>query len=106
MEKLAGPYPEMRAGLEGYRFVQLQVEYRQKMTLNVGERTFALFYLKGVHSEADTAGWLPKERLLFSAYGIVVRQFNNLSPFVTIPAILAAAKNINALNPEFVLTRH
>ena len=37
------------------------------MTLNVGERTFELLYLKDVHSEADTAVWLPKERVLFSA---------------------------------------
>ena len=42
------------------------------MTLNVGERTFELMYLKGVHSEADTAVWLPKERVLFSASAVVV----------------------------------
>ena len=55
------------------------------MTLNVGERTFELMYLKGVHSEADTAVWLPKERVLFSASGIVVNQINILRPFVTSP---------------------
>ena len=64
----------MRKALEGYRFVPPQVEYRDKMTLKVGERTFELMYLKGVHSEADTAVWLPKERVLFSASGIVVDQ--------------------------------
>src|SRR6266850_992787 len=106
IEKLAGTSPEMRAALEGYRFVPPQVEYRQKMTLNVGERTFELFHLKGVHSEADTAVWLPKERVLFSASGIVVDQINILRPFVTIPDILAASKMMKALNPEFVIPGH
>jgi glyoxylase-like metal-dependent hydrolase (beta-lactamase superfamily II) len=87
--------------------VQLpHIEYRQKMTLNVGERTFELFYLKNVHSESDTAVWLPKERVLFSASGIVVNQFNILRPFVTIPDILAAAKIMKGLNPEVVIPGH
>ena len=77
-----------------------QIEYRQKMTLNLGERTFELMYLKGVHSEADTAVWLPKERVLFSASAVVVNQYNILRPFVTIPDILAAAKMMKGLNPE------
>ena len=63
-------------------------------------------YLKGVHSEADTAVWLPKERVLFSASGIVVDQFNILRPFVTIPDILAASKMMKALNPEVVVPGH
>ena len=37
-----------------------QIEYRNKMTINLGERTFELIYLKNVHSEADTAIWLPE----------------------------------------------
>ena len=82
----------MRAALEGFRFVAPHIEYRQKMTLNVGERTLELMYQKDVHSEADTAVWLPKERVLFSASAIVVDQYNILRPFVTIPDILAAAK--------------
>jgi cyclase len=106
IEKLAGTSPEMRAALQGYRFVTPQVEYRDKMTLNVGERTFELFYQKDVHSEADTAVWLPKERVLFSASGIVVNQFNIFRPNVTIPDILAAAKMLKALNPEFVIPGH
>ena len=106
IEKLAGTSPEMRKALDGYRFVPPQVEYRQKATINLGERTFELMYLKGVHSEADTAVWLPKERVLFSASGIVVDQFNILRPFVTIPDILAAAKMMKALNPEFVIPGH
>jgi cyclase len=106
IEKLAGVSPEMRGALEGYRFVVPHVEYRQKMTMNVGERTFELLYQKGVHSEADTAVWLPKERVLFSASGIVVNQFNILRPFVTIPDILAAAKMMKGLNPEVVIPGH
>jgi cyclase len=106
IEKLAGGSPEMRKALDGYRFVPPQIEYRQKMTLNIGERTFELLYLKGVHSEADTAVWLPKERVLFSASGIVVDQFNILRPFVTIPDILAASKMMKALNPEVVVPGH
>src|SRR5215475_4163884 len=106
IQKMMGVSPEMRAALEGYRFVPPQIEYKQKMTLNVGERTFELMYLKGVHSEADTAVWLPKERVLFSASGIVVDQINILRPFVTIPDILAAAKMMKALNPEHVIPGH
>ena len=103
IKKLAAVSPEMGAALEGFRFVPPHVEYREKMTLNVGERTFELIYLKGVHSEADTAVWLPKERVLFSASGIVVNQFNILRPFVTIPDILAASKMMKGLNPEHVI---
>jgi glyoxylase-like metal-dependent hydrolase (beta-lactamase superfamily II) len=77
IQKLAGVSPEMRAALEGYRSVPPHVEYRQKATINMGERTFELMYLKAVHSEADTAVWLPKERVLFSASGIVVDQINH-----------------------------
>ena len=106
IEKLAGTSPAMRKALDGYRFVPPQVEYREKMTLRVGERSFELLYLKGVHSEADTAVWLPAERVLFSASGIVVDQFNILRPFVTIPDILAASKMMKALNPEVVIPGH
>src|SRR5438876_3144678 len=106
IQKLAATSPEMRAALEGYRFVTPQVEYRQKMTLRVGERTFELMYLKGVHSESDTAVWLPQERVLFSAAGIVVGQINNLRPIVSIPDILAAAKTMKGLNPLHVVPGH
>jgi cyclase len=106
IEKLAATSPEMRAALEGYGFIAPHIEYHDKMTLTVGERTFELMYLKGVHSEADSAIWLPKERVLFSASGIVVDQINILRPFVTIPDILAAAKMMTALNPEHVVPGH
>ena len=106
IQKLAAVSPAMKAALEGYRFIPPHIEYHQKMTLNVGERTFELMYLKGVHSEADTAVWMPKERVLFSASGIVVNQINILRPFVTIPDILAAAKMLKGLNPEHVIPGH
>ena len=106
IQKLAATSPEMRAALEGYRFVTPDIEYRQKMTLKVGERTFDLMYLKGVHSESDTAVWLPKERVLFSAAGIIVNQINNLRPIVSIPDVLAAAKMMKSLNPVHVVPGH
>jgi cyclase len=105
-EKLMAGSPEMRAAFDGFRMITPHMEYRQKMTLNLGERTFELMYLKGVHSEADTAVWLPKERVLFSASAVVVNQYNILRPFVTIPDILAAAKMMKGLNPEFVIPGH
>ena len=46
------------------------------MTINLGERTFELIYLKNVHSEADTAIWLPKERVLFAASAANVRSIH------------------------------
>jgi cyclase len=106
IQKLAATSPEMKDALEGYRFIPPHVEYNQKATLHVGERTFELMYLKGVHSESDTAIWLPNERVLFSASGIVHDQINILRPFVSIPDILAAAKMLKALNPEHVIPGH
>ena len=106
IQKLAATSPEMRTALEGYRFVTPDIEYRQKMSLKVGERTFELMYLKGVHSESDTAVWLPKERVLFSAAGIIVNQINNLRPIVSIPDVLAAAKMMKSLDPVHVVPGH
>src|SRR5712671_5941310 len=106
IEKLAATSPAMKAALEGYKFITPDVEYQGKMTLRVGERTFELTYLKGVHSEADTAVWLPNERVLFSASAFVTDQINILRPFVTIPDILAAGKMMKALNPEHVVPGH
>lgn len=97
---------EMRAALEGYRLVTPHVEYRDRMMLSVGERTFELHWLKNVHSEADTAIWLPKERVLFTAASVSVRRFNNLRPFVSIPDTLAAISMMRALNPELVIPGH
>jgi cyclase len=106
IEKLAATSPEMQAALEGYKFITPDIEYHDRMTLYVGERTFELMYLKGVHSEADTAIWLSKERVLFSASAFVHDQINIFRPFVTIPAILAAGKMLKSLNPEQVVPGH
>ena len=76
------------------------------MTVNLGGRVLELIYLKGVHSEADTAVWLPKERVLFSASAFVVNQINILRPFVSIPGILVAGRMMKALNPEHVVPGH
>ena len=106
IERLAATSPAMKAALEGYKFIPPQVEYSEKMTLFVGERTFELRYLKGVHSEADTAIFLPKERVLFSASAFVSEQVNIFRPFVNISDILAAGKMMKALNPEHVIPGH
>jgi len=104
--RLAATSPEFRAALADYRFVPPHIEYHDRMTINLGGRTFELFYLKGVHSEADTAIWLPNERVLFSASAFVVNQINILRPIVNIPDILAAGQMMKALNPEHVVPGH
>ena len=106
IQRLGATSPEMKTALEGYKFIPPHVEYQQKMTLNVGERNFELMHLKGVHSEADTAIWMPKERVLFSASAFVTEQINIFRPIVTIPDILAAGKMMKALNPEQVVPGH
>ena len=62
IQRLAETSPEFRAALAGYRFVAPHIEYHERMTINLGGRTIELIYLKGVHSEADTAVWLPNDR--------------------------------------------
>lgn len=104
--RLAATSPAMKTALEGYKFITPHIEYNEKMTLHVGERTFELKYLKAVHSEADTAIWLPKERILFSASAYVSEQVNIFRPFVNITDILAAGKMLKALNPDHVIPGH
>lgn len=105
-ETLAAQSPEMRAALQGYRMVTPQIEYKNTMTINLGERTFELIYLKNVHSEADTAIWLPKERVLFAASAANVRRIINLGPSVVIPDVIASYKLMKSLKPEVVVTGH
>ncbi len=105
-KKLMEESAEMRAAFEGYRMITPHIEYRQKMTLNLGDRALELYYLKNVHSEADTAIWLPKERVLFTAASVGVKRFNNLRPFVSILDTLNAIKMMKALNPEIVVPGH
>ena len=103
---LAGTSPAMKAALEGYKFVAPHVEYNGKMSIDFGGKRIELTYMKGVHSEADSAVWLPNERVLFSASAFVVDQVNILRPFVTIPDILANGKMMKALNPANVVPGH
>src|SRR5262245_39092296 len=106
LEKRMAVSPEMREAYKGYRLVTPNIEYRDKMTLNVGERTLELYYLKNVHSEADTAIWLPKERIVFTAASVTVKRFGNHRPFVSIPDTLSAIKMMKALNPWVVVPGH
>jgi cyclase len=105
-ETLAAQSPEMREAVKGYHMITPQIEYKDRMTIHLGERTFDLIYLKNVHSEADEAIWLPKERVLFAASAANVRTIINLRPFVTIPDILASYKLMKSLNPEVVIPGH
>lgn len=105
-KQLIAAYPEMRDALQGYRLVTPHVEYNQKMSLTVGERTLELIYLRNVHSEADTAIWLPQERILWAAASVGVKRYPNLRPFLTIQDILASIKMMRALNPEVVIAGH
>jgi cyclase len=105
-DALAAESPEMAEAVKGYKMVVPHMEYRNKMTINLGERTFELLQLKNVHSEADTAVWLPKERVLFAASAANVKSFINLRPFVRIPDVLASYKLMKSLNPEIVVPGH
>jgi cyclase len=105
-EKLMADYPDMRESFKGFKMITPQIEYRDKMTLNVGERTFELYYLKNVHSEADTAIWLPRERVIFSAAVAGVKRFSNLRPSVQIEDMISAMKMMKSLNPEIVVPGH
>lgn len=98
--------PEMREAVQGYRLVTPHMEYRDRATLHVGERTFQLLYLKNAHSEADTAVWLPNERIVFAASVAIPNSINNIRPFVAIPDMLAAIKMLKSLNPEVVVPGH
>ena len=106
IQRLAATTPEMKTALEGYRFIPPQIEYHDNMTINLGGKTLELMYLPRVHSESDTAVWLPAERVVFSASAFVNNQINILRPFVTIPDILAAGKKLKALNPQHVVPGH
>lgn len=105
-KRLAEQSPEMRVAAQGYRLVTPHIEYRDKMTLTLGDRTMELLYLKNSHSEADTAIWLPTERVLFAASVAVPNSLNNIRPFVTIPDMLSSMKLMKSLNPEVVIPGH
>ena len=106
IEKQMSTSPEMREAFKGFRLVTPHIEYRDRLSLKVGERALELYYLKNVHSEADTAIWLPQERVLFTAASVGVKRFGNHRPFVSIPDTLSAIKMMKALNPEVVIPGH
>jgi len=106
VEILKAQSPEMADAVKDYKLIPPHIEYKDGMTISLGERTFELIYLKNVHSEADTAIWLPKERVLFASSAANVRTFINLRPFVTIPDVLASYKLMKSLNPEVVVPGH
>lgn len=105
-KKLMEQSAEMREAFQGYRMVVPQIEYPERLTLHVGERTLELLYLKNVHSEADTAVWLPKEKVLFAGSAAIPNSFNRFRPFVTIPEMLQGIKRLESLNPEVVIPGH
>lgn len=105
-ETLAAKSSELRTALQGYKMIPPHIEYKDKMALNLGERTFELIYLKNVHSFADTAVWMPKERVLFASSAANVRTFINLRPTVVLPDVIASYKLMKSLNPEVVIAGH
>ena len=104
--RFATAAPEIKAAAEGYRLVTPHVEYQEKTTVRVGERVFELLRVRNAHSEADTAVWLPQERVLFAGSAAIPNSLNNVRPFVTIADLLAAAKMLRSLNPEVVVPGH
>jgi cyclase len=106
MANLIRQSPEMAEAAKGYRMIPPQLEYNSKLTIHLGGKTIEVHYLKNVHSEADSAVWLPEDRVLFSASVAVPNQINILRPFVTIPDMLNAMKMLRGLNPEIVVPGH
>jgi cyclase len=105
-ETLAAKSSEMREALKGEKMIPPHIEYKDRMTINLGERTFELIYLKNVHSFADTAVWMPKERVLFASSAANVRTILNLRPAVVLPDVIASYKLMKSLNPEIVIAGH
>jgi cyclase len=103
---LAAQSPEMAEAVKGEKMIPPQIEYKDRMTINLGERTFELIYLKNVHSFADTAVWMPKERVLFASSAANVRTFINLRPTVVLPDVIDSYKLMKSLNPEVVIAGH
>jgi cyclase len=105
-EKLMAESAEMRDAFRGFRLVIPHVEFTDRLILNLGDRTLELLQLNKIHSDADTAIWLPKEGVLFSAATAAVRRFGFFRPFVTIENVKAALKKLKGLNPDVVVPAH
>jgi cyclase len=106
MADLAKSSPQMGAALDGFKLIPPQIEYGDKMVLHVGERTFMLYNLGTTHSLANTAVWLPNEKVLFAASVAVEKQINTIRPHTNIPDMIAMLKMMQALNPEVVIPGH
>ncbi len=105
-ETLAAKSAELREALKGEKMIPPHMEYKDRLTIHLGERTFELIYLKNAHSFADTAVWMPKERVLFASSAANVRTFINLRPTVVLPDVIASYKLMQSLNPEVVIAGH
>ncbi len=105
-EKLMAESAEMRDSFRGFRLVTPHIEFTDRLVLNMGDRTLELLQLNRIHSDADTAIWLPKERVLFSAAIAAVKRFGFFRPFVTIENVKATLKKLKALNPDIVVPAH
>lgn len=53
-----------------YRPVLPQIEFKDRMSLNIGGRELELMFLKNVHSGADTGVWMPREKIVFAAASV------------------------------------
>ena len=73
-QKLMAQSNEMRDTFRGFRLVTPHIEFTDRLVLNMGDRTLELLQLNKIHSDADTAIWLPKERVLFSAATAAVKR--------------------------------
>jgi cyclase len=105
-EKLMAESAEMRDSFRGFRLVTPHIEFTDRLVLNMGDRTLELLQLNRIHSDADTAIWLPKERVLFSAAIAAVKRFGFFRFFVTIENVKATLKKLKALNPDIVVPAH
>ena len=105
VRKIIAEYPNLQE-MKNFRPITPHIEFHDTMTLQVGDRAFEMRFLKSVHSEADTAIWMPKERIVFAAASVGVKRFSNLRPAVKIADTLAAIKMMRALNPEIVVPGH
>ena len=105
VRKIIAEYPDLKE-MKNFRPITPHIEFRDRMTLQMGDRAFEMRFLKSVHSEADTAIWMPKERIVFAAASVGVKRFSNLRPSVKITDTLAAIKMMRTLNPEIVVPGH
>lgn len=106
MAKQEASSPEMKEALQGFKLIPPQIEYGDKIVLRLGERTLELLNLGTTHSLANTAVWLPQERVLFAASVAVENQINTIRPHTNIPDMLAMMKMMKSLNAEVVIPGH